>query len=61
MFSAIITMSTSDAYMSVNWAILGDDVITLERFLHYWPFVMGIHRWLLDSNDQRWITLTKVQ
>ena len=26
-----------------------DGVITWKCFLHYWPFVWGIHQWLVDS------------
>ena len=24
-----------------------DDVMTWKCFLHYWPFVRGIHQWIL--------------
>ena len=26
-----------------------DDIIKWKWFLHYWPFVKGIHQWLVDS------------
>ena len=28
------------------------DVMTWKRFLHYWPFVRGIHRWPVDSHHK---------
>ena len=28
------------------------DVMTWKGFLHYWPFVMGIHRWPVDSHHK---------
>ena len=32
-----------------RWHAIHDDVITWKHFLHYWPFVRGIHRWPVDS------------
>ena len=31
---------------------LHDDVMAWKRFLHYWPFVRGIHWWPTDSSSQ---------
>ena len=28
---------------------IDDDTLTWKRFLLYWPFVRGIHQWLVDS------------
>ena len=28
------------------------DVITWKRFPHYWPFMSGIHQWLLNSSHK---------
>ena len=33
-----------------------DDVLTWKRFLHYWPFVRGIHRSPTDSPYKRAIS-----
>ena len=46
---------TRDAWWKLRreiWCIImihHDDVITWKSFLHYLPFVRGIHRWLVDS------------
>ena len=35
---------------SYNEETFHDDVIKWKHFLHYWPFVWGIHRWLPLTN-----------
>ena len=39
---------------------LHDDVMVWK---YYWPFVRGIHRWLMDSHcrNQCWLIFSKVQ
>ena len=35
--------------MVLNWFTCHDDVMTWNRFPHYWPFLRGIHRSPVDS------------
>ena len=33
----------------ITWIFYNDAVIKWKHFLRYWPFVRGIHRWLVNS------------
>ena len=42
-----LSIRTLVTYFSEIW--IHDDVIKWKHFPQYWPFVMGIHRWPVDS------------
>ena len=50
--------SSSDMFIIIKYikwnTSFHDDIIKWKYFLHYWPLVRGIHRWLVNSphNDQ---------
>ena len=41
--------STKKYQCKASIAFLHDDVIILKHFPRYWPFVLGIHRWPMNS------------
>ena len=40
---------SSMTFSGINCRVMHDDVIKWKHFLHYWPFVWGIHRSLVNS------------
>ena len=50
-FMVPCSITTSQASLSFSLSLTHDDIIKLRHFLHYWPFVRGIHRWLVKASE----------
>ena len=45
----LLIMMICTGLLGVSVSVAHDDIIKWKKFLHYWPFVQGIHRSLVNS------------
>ena len=44
-FRNMCIYSSNSMHSVIDWNLSHNDVMTWQRYPHYWPFVRGIHQW----------------